>query len=143
MISHTALFSQSTFTCNTFVLLDAPSTTMRVKVAAPCDLLPSSDEWQLHVSDGVVIFSLLSWVLVMCNTSMPSSMTVSCRTFILLQRQPWSKALSPLNLMGFNPLVLMTYPVREASSENSRGGCETPPIFLSNYSLQLIHYLFT
>ena len=132
MISHTALLSHSTFTCNTLVLLDAPSVAMRVKVAAPCDLLPSSDEWQLHVSDGVEIFSLLSWVLVMCSTSMPSSMTVSRKTFILLQRQPWSKALSPLNLVGFNPLVLMTYSVRETSSGTLRGG-EIPPVFLSNY----------
>ena len=127
MISHTALLSHSTFTCDTLVLLDAPSVAMHVKVAAPCDLLPSSDEWQLHESEGVEKFSLLSCVLVMCSTSMPSSMTVSCKTFILLQRLPWSKALSPLILMGFCPLVLMTYHVREASSGTLRGGeCETP-----------------
>ena len=108
------------------MLLDAPSVAMRVKVAAPCDLLPSSDEWQLQVSEGVEKFSLQSCVLVMCSTSMPSSMTVSRKTFILLQRRPWSKALSPLNLMGFNPLVLMTYPVREASSGTLRGGVKHP-----------------
>ena len=38
----------------TFALLDASVTPSCVKVAAPCNLIPLVEEWQLHVLVGVV-----------------------------------------------------------------------------------------
>ena len=58
VINHTVSFPQVTCTCDTLVSLDASVTSSCVRVAAPCDLIPLVDEWQLQVSAGVVSFSM-------------------------------------------------------------------------------------
>ena len=85
-------------------------------------LNPLVEGWQLQVSVGVESVAALSWVSVMWRTSTLSFMTTSWRMFILLQRQPLSKALFPWRVVGMSPLVLITYPVRVVSSRAHKGG---------------------
>ena len=64
LLKHSVSFSHFICTSDTFVLLEALLTSSLVRVAAPWDLIPLVEGWQLHVSFGVESVATLSWVSV-------------------------------------------------------------------------------
>ena len=65
VITQSVSFSHFTCTSDTFVSLEALLTSSLVRVAAPWDLTPLVEGWQLQVSVGVESVAALSWVSVM------------------------------------------------------------------------------
>ena len=60
VITHSVSYSHFTCTSDTFVSLEALLTSSLDRVAAPWDLIPLFDRWQLQVSVGVESVAALS-----------------------------------------------------------------------------------
>ena len=73
VITHIVSFSHFTCTSDTFVSLEVLLTSSLVRVAAPWDLIPLVEGWQLQVSVGVESVAALSWVSVTWSSRWTSS----------------------------------------------------------------------